>query len=346
MRPVERVAHSFLCILKSAAQPAYRGKEALFGAYAPIWSFLERLKARENPPAARTMTHGLHLIEVFPALALPALEPSIMERKRAARYNPEKRTNFSLDDWKLVASAVGRHADTLGLAPLSQWAGEHAALAKPGKRDQDCLDAAICLLIALQWRRAPCDRLTVIGDGRTGYMVTAVSPDTREILERAAKRKNVPVDAPWPPDAERQSANIKTTKAQRKKKQPISPRSRARRQDIQKFSRPLFDHVKLRRFLVKVAREGRTVTYGEVAEAFDIGWSQGVSSSLTAALNWIGEENRKSGEPMLMALVVNKNKRLPGRGFFDAIGPCPEPDRHARHKECLNELWGFPWPEG
>ena len=72
MRPVERVAHSFLCTLKSAAQPAYRGKEALFGAYAPIWSFLERLKARENPPAARTMTHGLHLIEVFPALALPA----------------------------------------------------------------------------------------------------------------------------------------------------------------------------------------------------------------------------------------------------------------------------------
>lgn len=347
-RPVESVARSLLSTLKGGVQPAYRGneKEALLGAYAPIWSFLERLKARENPPAARTMTHGLHLIEVFPALALPALEPSFMEHKCKACYNPKNRKKFSMDDWKLVASAVGRHANTLGITPLSQWAGEHAALAKPVKRDQDCLDAAICLIIALQWRRAPRDRLAVIGDGSAGYMVTTVSPDTREILERAAKRKNVPIDASWPSDAERHSAGTKTTKAQRRKKPPSSLRSRARRQHIQKFSRPLFDHVELRRFLVKVAREGRTVTYGEVAEAFGIGWSQGVSSSLTTALNWIGEENRNSGEPMLMALVVNKNRRLPGLGFFDAIGPCPEHDRRARHKECLEELWGFPWPEG
>lgn len=346
MRPVERVAHSFLCTLKSAAQPANRSKEALFGANAPVWSFIERLNARENPPAARAATHGLHLIEVFPALALPALQTAIMERKHAARYNPEKQKNFSLDDWKLVSSAVGRHADTLGLAPLSQWAGEHAALVKPRKRDQDRLDAAICLIIALQWRRAPRDRLAVIGEGHTGYMVTPISPDTREILERAAKRNSVPMDAPWPSDAERQSAGTKITKIQRREKPPSSPRSRTRRQDIQKLSRPLFDHMKLRRFLIKVAREGRTVTYGEVAEAFGFEWSQGVSSSLTAALNWIGEENRNSREPLLMALVVNKRSRLPGQGFFDVIGPCPEPYRRARHEECLEELWGFPWPEG
>ena len=96
-----------------------------------------------------------------------------MERKRAARYNPKNRKNFSLDDWKLVASAVRRHADTLDIAQLSQWASKQTDLAEPRKCHQDRLDAAICLIIALQWRRVPRHRLAVIGDGRTGYMVTA-----------------------------------------------------------------------------------------------------------------------------------------------------------------------------
>lgn len=344
-RPVERVAASLISTLKSGVQPANRGKEALFGANAPVWSFIERLDARENPPAARAATSGLHMIEVYPALALPALEPSIMERKRAACYDPKKWSkNFSLDDWKLVASAVGRHADTLDLVPLSQWAGEHASLAKPVKRDQDLLDAAICLLIALQWRRVPRDRLAVIGDGRNGYMVTTVSPDTREILERAAKQKNVPIDAPWPSDAERQLAGTKTTKVRRRKKPPSSPRSRARRQDIQKFSRLLFDHVELRRFLVKVAREGRTVTYGEVAQAFGfLKWEISLRKPLVTALDRVGEENTDIGEPFLMALVVNKKSRLPGQGFFNAIGPCPESDRRERHEDCLERVWAFRW---
>ena len=214
-RPVERVAASLVSTLKSGIQYANRGREELFGAYAPIWEFLERLGTRENPPAARTAIHGLHLIEVYPALALPALEPAIMERKRAARYNPNNRKKFSLDDWKLVASAVRRHADTLDIAQLSQWASKQTDLAEPRKCHQDRLDAAICLIIALQWRRVPRHRLAVIGDGRTGYMVTAVSPDTRELLDRAAKRKNVPIDAPWPSDADRQSADTKATKMRR-----------------------------------------------------------------------------------------------------------------------------------
>ncbi len=346
-RPVERVAASLISALKSGVQYANRSREALFGAYAPVWSFIERFDARENPPAARAATSGLHMIEVYPALALPALEPSIMERKRAARYNPKKRSkNFSLDDWKLVASAVGRHADTLGLVPLSQWAGEHVALAKPVKRDQDLLDAAICLLIALQWRRAPRDRLAVIGDGRTGYMVTTVSPDTKEILDRAAKQKNVPIDAPWPSDAERAPSGTRATRMRRQEKPSSSPRSRARRQNTQKITRSSFGHMELRRYLVKIAREGRTVTYGEVAKEFGVKWSQGALSSLTAALSKLGEENMVGKEPLLMALVVNKKSRLPGQGFFNAIGPCPESDRRERHEDCLERIWAFRWLEG
>lgn len=202
MRPVERVAASLISKLRGGVQPAFRRKRGMFGSDAPVWRFLDRIGARENPPAARTATHGLHLMEVYPALALPALEPEIMKRDRAARYNPANK-NFSLSDWRLVASTVQRHAGSLRLAPLSRWAGEAARLAAPAKNDQDHLDAAVCLLVALYWRRAPRDRSVVIGDSQTGYMVTPVSPASREILERAAAKKHVPIDGPWPRDVDR-----------------------------------------------------------------------------------------------------------------------------------------------
>ena len=214
-RPVERVAASLVSKLGGGVQPAYRGKRAMFGPDAPVWRFLDRLGARENPPAARTATHGLHLMEVFPALALPALAPAIMTRGCAARYNPENR-HFSLSDWKLVASTVRRHADALHLAPLSAWADETARLAAPTKGDQDRLDAALCLLIALHWRRAPRDRSAVIGDSQTGYMVTPVSSESREILERAADEKDVPFDQPWPRDVERSPPDAPGTGCRRR----------------------------------------------------------------------------------------------------------------------------------
>ena len=340
-RPVERIAASVISTLESGVQPSNRSKEALFGSNAPIWSFLERLDARENPLAARTATYGLHLIEVYPALALPALEPVIMERRRAARYNPNNRNkNFSLDDWKLVAGAVGRHADALGLAPLSQWACEQSVLDRPVKQDQDHLDAMICLIIAIQWRREKRrNYLAVIGDGREGYMVTPVSPETREILWRAAKQKRVPMDTHWPSDAERPPFDNKALEKQRREQKPNSSRLQARRQT----THSLFDHAQLRYYLVKVAGEGRTVTYGEVAKAFGVKWSQGALASLTTALSQLAEENRDSGEPLLMALVVNQKSRLPGTGFFNAIGPCREPDRRNRHQECLDKIWTFQW---
>ena len=68
MRPVEKVAASLIGSLGSGVQPAFRGgkKAAMFGPSAPIWEFLRRIGARENPPAARDATQGLHLLEVFP----------------------------------------------------------------------------------------------------------------------------------------------------------------------------------------------------------------------------------------------------------------------------------------
>ena len=187
-RPVERVAGALVSRLKGGVQPAYRGKP-VFGQDAPIWRFLDRIGACQDPLAARNARKGRYLIEVFPALALPALEPVIMKRRRAARYNPDNRKKFQPDDWKLVAKAVERDTEAFGLPQLSRWARSAAGCDKPRKCDQDLLDAVICLLVALRWRRCSC--VAMIGDLERGYMVTPVSAETHKILCRAAKERCV-----------------------------------------------------------------------------------------------------------------------------------------------------------
>ena len=61
---------------------------------------------------------------------------------------------------------------------------------RPEKRHQDKIDAALCLIIALLWRRqipGGC----VVGDLDTGYIVTPTSPETQEILEAACNKRGV-----------------------------------------------------------------------------------------------------------------------------------------------------------
>ena len=196
-RPVERVASSLIGKLRSGVQPANGGKENFFGDNAPIWTFLSQVGAHQDPMEARTADRGQFLIEVFPALALPALIPIVMQRGSAARYNPSRRRTFSLQDWRLVAGAVKRYADQLSLRDLSAWAAQTMDIANPTKGYQDCLDASICLVIALLWRieQKP-DRLAIAGDGQTDCMVTPVSSCTSEVLCGAARKLNVPILVP------------------------------------------------------------------------------------------------------------------------------------------------------
>ena len=203
-RPVDRVAKSFMGKLQGAAFVAKRETANLFGDYAPIWEFASNISHTKylgrrddgigNPlvdfEAAKTATGQTHLIEVYPALALPALEPKFMARGVAPKYNPQGK-NFSLSDWQDVCKAVRQCADRSGLRQLSQWADGMVKLAKPKKVDQDQIDAAICLLIALWWRKARAEHgLTVIGALESGYMVVPTSPETRKVFQEvAAKRK-------------------------------------------------------------------------------------------------------------------------------------------------------------
>ena len=193
-RPVDRVAASLVARLHGGVQPARRGGTAapMFGDSAPIWRFLATLAATQDPLAARDAPSGRFAMEVFPALALPALLPEIWARRQAARYNPARR--FLPADWRLVALGAARHARTLPAPLLADWAESAAALERPRKPDQDRLDAAICLLIAVAWRHGPPDATLQLGDTATGLLATIATGEVRTVLLSAAARLSVAVN--------------------------------------------------------------------------------------------------------------------------------------------------------
>lgn len=119
MRPVERVAASLFGWLGGGVQPSNRGRVGMFGDAAPIWRFLMALKADESPEQARFAPSGLHLMEVFPALALATLDDGSFGRLSAPKYNPDRRNTFRLADWVRVTESARREAHLLGCEELA-----------------------------------------------------------------------------------------------------------------------------------------------------------------------------------------------------------------------------------
>ena len=192
MRPVDRLAGSVVSYIGGGVQPANRGKTGMFCDLAPVWGFLAALQPVQDPDRARAALEGLFLIEVFPALALPALNESYAGRLAAPKYNPAHARKFRLEHWQAVARTVGNTARSLGIPALADWAEGMMAQRKPRKADQDRLDAAICALVGVIWRAGPAGSGAMLGDLRQGYMVTPLSPAIRLRLEAAAARRNIP----------------------------------------------------------------------------------------------------------------------------------------------------------
>jgi predicted RNase H-like nuclease len=92
LRPVDRVAGALVGKLGGGVQPARRGGKGapMFGECAPIWSFLSDVGAKQNPINARSAAASRFLMEVFPALALPAIVPEIWRRRRASQVQPTR----------------------------------------------------------------------------------------------------------------------------------------------------------------------------------------------------------------------------------------------------------------
>jgi predicted RNase H-like nuclease len=345
-RPVERVAGSVVSRLAGGVQPARRGGggACMFGDEAPLWRFLDRLAARESPIECRSAERGRYLIEVFPALALPLIVPEIWERRRAAKYNPAA-AKFQPADWPLVCRGAALFADSLKAGPVASWLRTASAKANPRKSDQDKLDAVLCLLIGVAWRRAPAERSIVLGDLQSGYIVSPVSPSVRAMLESSARLRDVPVGDPGlaSPNPTRRAPPRPTTR--HRLPEPRVRQTAAPRSSSERTSRFRLGAEDLRAFLVQVARRGELVSYGDVATQFGQPWTQGFGSSLGRALSEMDTQSRASNEPSLMCLVVNRQTRLPGQGYFIAIGLAEASleDRIAAHErsrdECRHHSW-------
>jgi hypothetical protein len=164
-----------------------------------IWRFLGSLGALQAPEQARVAAEGLFLIEVFPALALAALDSAFFGRLAGPRYNPARGKTFRNVDWRRVAAAAASGFSDLGCDEAARWCSETATMERPCKADQDKLDSVLCLLVALRWRLKPRAASMMIGDLATGYMIAPASPNVRDWLAGAAGKRAVPVDGvvPW-----------------------------------------------------------------------------------------------------------------------------------------------------
>jgi len=192
-RPVEKVAGSLVSFVGGGVQPANRSRIGMFCDDSPVWSFLSELNATQDPIEARTALSGHFLIEVFPALALPAFEDDFSQRLCAPKYNPQNRKKFRLEDWRSVTRVIQTIAQGFGLSGLVDWSDRIHALSQPRKSDQDKLDAALCALIGLAWRAGPVSCSAMLGDLTSGYMVTPMSEITRRRLQQAAILRGVPI---------------------------------------------------------------------------------------------------------------------------------------------------------
>lgn len=198
MRPVERVSASLISWLGGGVQPSNRGRLGMFCDASPIWRFLEALRAEENPEQARIAIGGLHLMEVFPALALASLGAQFFRRLGAPRYNPGRKKTFLMDDWRRVAVTVAQEFHLHGCDEAAEWCHVTGKMVQPRKADQDKLDSALGVLIALHWRLRPREASVILGDLSTGYMILPSSGQVREYLAISARKNLVPIDGMVP----------------------------------------------------------------------------------------------------------------------------------------------------
>lgn len=194
LRPVERVAASLVNFCGGGVQPSNRSKIGMFCDNSPIWAFKAALGAIEEPETARTATQGLFIMEVFPALALPAMEPAFFGHRRAPRYNPARRSTFRRQGWADVINLVRRYAVAASLDGVVEWSNQVDAIEKPRKADQDRLDAVLCALVGFHWRHRDRSNSVMIGDLVSGYMIAPTSPVALARLRAMAKSIGVPVD--------------------------------------------------------------------------------------------------------------------------------------------------------
>lgn len=180
-RPVENIVASPVSLRKGGVQPANTSRDAMFGPRAPVWSFLDRFGGPANPLNPTSCTQVYETYPVLTLIALGWILPDTLPAGRLPKYNPDRRKTFSVQDWQHVCDMLFVACNKLGLEKISIWIKMIRNSARPGKGDQDCLDACICLLVALHLsHNRAC---LMIGDQQSGYMVVPANPELISELE-------------------------------------------------------------------------------------------------------------------------------------------------------------------
>lgn len=192
-RPVENLVGSPVSLRYGGVQPANTSKQDMFGPEAPVWRFLERFGGAADPLAPSTI---VQVFETYPVLVLIAqgwLLPDTRPTSRLPKYNPERRPTFSIVDWQYVCQRVAESFRGLGLDCIARWLEEAGQHPRPTKRDQDSVDACLCLLVSIHL--AGGKDCLMVGNVDTGYIVVPDSTRLRaELVTRCDATGRSPSD--------------------------------------------------------------------------------------------------------------------------------------------------------
>lgn len=191
-RAVENIVGSPVGRRYGGVQPANTEKEDMFGPDAPVWPFLNQFGGPADPmnPIGNTW-----VFETFPVLAIIALGWTLPDHRptgRLPKYNPERTNKFSVADWQYICGNVAAAFTQHQLPQTSTWLANVCQNPAPQKSDQDCLDACLCLLMAIEFIIG--NECLMVGDIQSGYMIVNCDHGLREELEnRCRKTKRNPL---------------------------------------------------------------------------------------------------------------------------------------------------------
>jgi len=360
-RPVDKIAASLISKLKGGVQPANRSKENMFGDNAPIWKLLRNIPHKQLPWQAFKKDNINHqpaplkiIAEVYPALALPGLIPFFFTRGKCAKYNPANKKNFNIEDWVCICEFIDGFAVQNKIKGLSEWAQLTKCINFPTKSDQDRLDGAICAVIGYHWYLYGTKSNMVIGDVTTGYVITPVTSDVSEILIQSAKKKGVPINTPWSKDGyEGKKAVVEgfsptNTIESQLVSGFVQLTSDSKVQQGKKFvgfkPSEILNKEVVTNYLIQIALQRKTVTYGLCLEYFNLPCNQGTVGVLTRVLDIIADQMILEKKPNIAGLVVNKKDGLPGAGFFKHTHLAEDVTKSLKqdffNQEVL-KIWGY-----
>lgn len=124
------------------------------------------------------------MLETYPVLMMIAVGWTVPDSRPAGRlpkYNPERRKTFSISDWQHVCGLASAVFRARGLVGIAQWIDDAGGITSPRKRDQDRLDACLCLVVALCFVQST-DCL-MVGNRQTGYIIVPYGTELRAELE-------------------------------------------------------------------------------------------------------------------------------------------------------------------